>query len=146
MAGVAPTAQGHAVLLVVDEDKKALPIFIGGTEALSIQLRLGGRGFHRPLTHDLFDRALERMGGRVHSVRVDKLEGGTFIGSLILEAEGRFHQLDARPSDCIALAVGAQAPIYVAKSVMDRAGVNLDRLPRVTEPPSEPEEPPGVAL
>ena len=127
VAGVTRLPQaGDAVLLVEDGRKRALPIFIGGTEALSIQLRLKKQPFTRPLTHDLLDSSIQRLGARVESVRVDKIESNVFHGTLVLvNASGRI-ELDARPSDAIAIAIGNGVPILVARKVIDHAGIDLD--------------------
>jgi bifunctional DNase/RNase len=149
VAGVThvPTG-GEVVLLVQDGTKRALPIFIGGTEALSIQLRLEKKAYKRPLTHDLFDSSVAKLGGRVESVRVDKIDDGIFYGTVVLvNGQSRF-ELDARPSDAIALAVGNQAPIQVAVSVFDHAGVDLEKVPGEIERRSEPgaEKPEPISL
>lgn len=123
---VTPTAAGEAVLLVDAESKLGIPIFIGGTEALSIRVRMEKREFVRPLTHDLYDRTLQKLGGRVESVRVDKLLENTYHGTVVLLGNGGRSELDARPSDAIALALGAGAPIFVAKGVLERAGLRVD--------------------
>lgn len=131
---VAETAAGMVVLLADDPDPakaRLLPIFIGGTEALSIQNRLEGKRFPRPLTHDLYDRTLSALGGRVVEVRVLRLEGTTFIGAVYVEREGgELVEIDARPSDAIALAIGNDAPIHVAEKVLVAAGVTKDELDR----------------
>jgi bifunctional DNase/RNase len=132
--GVAPTDHGSAVVLTDAGRKRALLIFVGSTEALSIELRLSKRTYPRPLTHDLFDSALERLGARVESVRVEKLEDNTFFGRVVLLDEGRRIELDARSSDAIALALGSGVPIYVAREVIERAGVDLDTLENVPLP------------
>ena len=95
---------------------------------MSIQLRLDGRTFKRPLTHDLVDSVLARLGGEVLSVRVDRVEDEIFYGTLVLKNGGGQVELDSRPSDAIALAVGSNAPIYVAQGVIDAAGMRLDEL------------------
>lgn len=140
VGGVTPTSAGEAVLLVDTLSNTAIPIFIGGTEALSIQLRLEKRAFVRPLTHDLYDATLERLGGHVESVRVDKLENNTFYGTVILKLERRADriELDARPSDAIALAIGNRAPIHVARAVVDEAGIKLDDLRHGKDPVKNP--------
>jgi uncharacterized protein len=139
---------GDAVLLVEDAKRRALPIFIGGTEALSIELRLKKRSFPRPLTHDLYDRTVHELGGRVESVRVDKLENNTFYGTVIvLEGRHRF-ELDARPSDAIALALGNGAPIQVSRTLLEHAGLDLDKIPETHEEDQLDDErrPPPVSL
>ena len=126
VGGVAPG--GSAVVLVDGPGDIAVPIFIGGAEAMSIQLRLDGRAFKRPLTHDLVDSVLARFGGEVASVRVDRVEDEIFYGTLVLKNGSKQLELDSRPSDAIALAVGSNAPIYVAQGVIDAAGMRLDEL------------------
>ena len=116
---------GDAVLLVEDGKKRAVPIFIGGTEALSIQLRLKKQPFTRPLTHDLLDASIQKLGGKVESVRVDKIESNVFHGTLVLSSGDKRFELDARPSDAVAIAIGNDVPIHVAASVLDHAGLDL---------------------
>jgi bifunctional DNase/RNase len=145
VAGAASLGAGHAVLLVDAEERRAVPIFIGGTEGHSIELRLTGGKARRPLTHDLFDSALAELGARVHSARVEKLEGGVYFGVLVLASEGRLRELDSRASDAVAMALGAAAPIFVARRVLEQAGVPLDSLEDggVAEPAPSP---PHIAL
>jgi len=126
--GIAPTTQGNAVLLVDEKRGRAVPVFVGDSEALSIQLRLEKRRYARPLTHDLLDAMLARLGGRIDSVRVEKLENNVFFGIVVVRDGARRMELDARTSDAVALAVGSDAPIYVNERVLERAGVSLDDL------------------
>jgi len=135
-----------AVLLVEDGTKVALPIFIGGTEALSIHLRLDKQKFTRPLTHDLFDSAVAKLGGHVESVRVDKLENNVFLGTVVLAGGSGNIDLDARPSDAIAIALGNGAPIHVAREVLERAGLDLDALPPPADDALDEQRPPPVSL
>jgi bifunctional DNase/RNase len=121
--------QQAALLLVDDPPQIVLPIFIGGTEGASIHGRLTGDPPPRPLTHDLLDHVLRELHGTIVQVQVDELRtgdggGGTFIGSIFVRdgRSKRVIRLDARPSDAIALALGARCPIYVAKQVLDAAG------------------------
>jgi uncharacterized protein len=143
--GVAPTQQGSAVLLVDEEKRRAVPIFVGETEALSIRMRLDKRRYTRPLTHDLMDSALDKLGARVEFVRVDKLEDGVFIGTVVLRDGTRRIELDARSSDAVALALGRQVPIFVAKQVIDVSGVDLDHMPE-PKPDESDRRPDPVAL
>lgn len=141
---VVSIGQGDAVLLVDPANERVVPIFVGGTEALSIRLRAAGERFHRPLTHDLLDSIVKRMGGEVVKVHVDDLKGNTFVGRVYVWTGDRLVDVDARPSDAIAIALGNHAPIYVAKRVFDAAGIrkkDLDDpehmreiLPRAKEP------------
>lgn len=128
VGGVAPTAQGNAVLLVDAEKKLGIPIFIGQAEALAIQLRLEKRRYDRPLTHDLMDSMMGKLGGRVESVRVDKVQDNIYFGTVILATGAERIELDSRSSDAVALAVGSDAPIFVAEQVVKRAAVSLEQL------------------
>lgn len=123
---VIPSTHGNAVMLVDGAAKRALLVFVGETEALSIHLRLQGEHYTRPLTHDLFDDVLEGVGARVHSARVDRLHDDIFFGVVSIEQDGKLRDYDSRSSDAIALALGNDAPIFVASEVMKRASVELD--------------------
>jgi uncharacterized protein len=114
---------GGAVILVDADRTKAVAIYVGGTEATSISVRNAHEKYVRPLTHDLLDTVLERFGGRVIAARVDSIENNVFIGTLMLQKGERALEIDARASDAIAMAIGARAPIYVARTVIARAGV-----------------------
>lgn len=141
VVGAAPVGAGHAVLLVDEAERTAIPIFVGGSEGLSIELRLAKERYQRPLTHDLFDKALSDLDTRVHSARVVELKGGTYFAVLVLATRERTFELDARASDAIAMALGSGAPVFVAEKVFEQAGVALDALmdgglPRETERPN----------
>ena len=119
-----PTPEGLAVVLSDAEDQNVVvPIFIGGTEALSIELRMRHEPPKRPLTHDLLDAMLREMRAELVKVHVDNIQDGVFYGRVFLKHGGRAIEINARPSDAIALAIGAGVPIFVAKSVLDEAGI-----------------------
>jgi bifunctional DNase/RNase len=120
--------EGGAILLVDPTAERVLPIFIGGTEAASIDVRMRNDKAPRPLTHDLLDALLARLHATLVKVQVDERGGGVFIGSLTLRVDKHVLHIDARPSDAIALAIGNHVPIYVAKQVMDEAGMRRDEL------------------
>lgn len=147
VAGVTRLSHGgDAVLLVEEGRKRAVPIFIGGTEALSIQLRLKKQPFTRPLTHDLLDSSIKKLGGRVESVRVDKIESNVFYGTLVLVNGSGHIELDARPSDAIAIAIGNEVPIHVSRKVIDHAGLDLDGEDLDDLPAPQGERPPPISL
>ncbi|MBN1936788.1 MAG: bifunctional nuclease family protein [Anaerolineae bacterium] len=114
----------RAVLLKEVGDERQLPIFIHSTEADAILLELQGYPQHpRPLTHDLLKNVIEDLGGVLQYVEVNDLKDDIFYALLHVAQDGREVDIDARPSDSIALAVRAKVPIYVAESVMERAGI-----------------------
>ncbi|MBM4356919.1 MAG: bifunctional nuclease family protein [Deltaproteobacteria bacterium] len=124
---------GHILLLSDPISGRLLPLFVSGTEGRSLDLRLRKQRFERPLTHDLLDAALVELGGKVVRAQVDELVDGTFHGSLVLVANGRTVRLDARPSDAVALAVGAEAAVVVSADVMQARGLSVEDLARAHE-------------
>jgi bifunctional DNase/RNase len=113
----------HVVILKETARDRYLPIWIGPWEANAIALRLQGVAPERPLTHDLFARALVELGVGVRRIIVSDLSEETFRARIVLEQDGATKELDARPSDAIALAIRAGVPIFATDAVLDRAGV-----------------------
>jgi bifunctional DNase/RNase len=120
VAAVLATKGGPAVVLRDEAEEALVPIWIGASEAHSIQLRMDGRRFPRPLTHDLLDAIVHDLGGTIVAVHVDDLEGEAFVGTVFVRRGKETTQYDARASDGIALAVGSGAPIFVSKAVIAR--------------------------
>lgn len=141
-AFVVATEVGAALLLSKDEEPKddsiVIPIFIGGTEAISIDVRLRKSAFPRPLTHDLMDKTLAALGGKVVQSRIVRLDGTTFIGEIVVARDKETFTIDARPSDAIALAIGNDAEIWVAPEVLKKSGLKRNELEEET-----PERKPG---
>ncbi|HUG48202.1 MAG TPA: bifunctional nuclease family protein [Candidatus Limnocylindria bacterium] len=113
----------HVVILRDTVRERYLPIWIGPWEANAIAMRLQGVTPERPMTHDLFSQTLEELGVVVKQIVVSDLADDTFRARLLLELDGRSVDVDARPSDAIALAVRAGVPIFATDAVLDRAGV-----------------------
>ena len=118
-------SSGGAYALVLGEinGNRRLPIIIGAFEAQAIALELEKIQPPRPMTHDLLRDALEAFGAEVLDVVIDELREGTFFAKIRYIHDGDEGQLDARPSDAIALAVRVDAPVYVAPSVLEEAGI-----------------------
>jgi len=131
-------ADGGAVLLLDESSNRVVPIFIGGTEAASIQLRMRGEPPVRPLTHDLLDAIVKKLHASIVKVQVDELRDGIYIGSVFLRSDKHIYRIDARPSDAMALAIGNKVPIYLAKKVIDEAGVPRDEIMRQIAPAGGP--------
>jgi uncharacterized protein len=115
------TGGAYAILLKELEGHRRLPIIIGAFEAQAIALEMEGIKPPRPLTHDLLKQITDNLGAIVNEVIIDELRENTFFAKIIMEVSGLTQEVDARPSDAIALAVRAEAPIYVAATVMDAA-------------------------
>jgi bifunctional DNase/RNase len=117
----------HVVILKDTERERFLPIWIGPWEANAIAMKLQGLTPERPLTHDLFAGVLEELGATVREVVIADLADETFHARILIDAGGRLHEIDSRPSDALALAVRTGVRIYAAEAVLDRAGVEADR-------------------
>jgi len=113
----------HVVLLKQTERERYLPIWIGPWEANAIATRLQGVTPERPMTHDLFIATLAELGVTLSRVIVSSLTEETFHATLELERDGRISNIDARPSDALALAVRTGVRIFVSTEVLERAGV-----------------------
>lgn len=120
-------SQHRLVVLRDVEEERYLPIWIGQFESEAITLELQGMVRERPLTHDLLKSTIQQMGGSVRHIHINNLSKDVFFAVINIDAQGETIEIDARPSDAIALAVRLDAPIYVDKSVMDRAGIRPDR-------------------
>lgn len=115
------TGGAYAILLKEIDGNRRLPIIIGQFEAQAIALEMEGIKPPRPLTHDLLKSVIDNLGGTVIEIVVNELRENTFYAKIVLDLSGLTNEIDARPSDAIALAVRADAPIYVAESVMQAA-------------------------
>ena len=115
----------RVVLLRQGKEGRVLPIWIGQFEAEAIAIPLNRVEVRRPLTHDLVGSIVSALGARVERVVINDFTEGIFHARLVLETHDRHLEIDSRPSDAIAVALRAGAPIYVARFVMDRAGVEI---------------------
>jgi len=130
---IAETPEGSAPVVILQNDEFVLPIYIGVSEAMAIHSALEKEVPPRPMTHDLFISVLEGLNASLSQVIIDDLEEGIFYARLILDFEGSQKEFDARPSDSIALALRANASIFVAKSVMEKAGIPRDEFDDVKD-------------
>lgn len=112
---------GFALLLKEVEGERRLPIIIGHFEAQAIAFEIEGLKPPRPLTHELLKTILESLNFTVESVVINELRDSTFFAKIKLDTDD-IDEIDARPSDAIALALKFSAPIFVAKDVMDEIG------------------------
>jgi hypothetical protein len=113
----------HVVILREADRERYLPIWIGSWEAQSIAMKLQGIEAERPLTHDLLASILGDLGVSVRRIVVSDLADETYRARIVLASDGDDHEIDARPSDAIALAVRVAAPIFATEAVLDRASV-----------------------
>ncbi len=120
------TGGAYALVLGEIEGTRRLPIIIGGFEAQAIALELEKIQTPRPMTHDLLRNVFEAVGAEVTEIIIDDLRDGTFYAKIRFIHNGEEMQLDARPSDAVALAVRVEAPIFVAEHVMAEASLPVD--------------------
>jgi hypothetical protein len=116
----------HDQLIVLKEKggSRILPIVIGLNEASAIKLKISGFTPPRPLTHDLLHSAIENLEASIDKIIIDKLEENTFHAKIVLKTNsGQTKFIDARPSDSIALAVRAHAPIFVEDEVLRQSEI-----------------------
>ncbi len=116
----------HVVILKDPVGDRYLPIWIGAWEASAIAMRLQGLQAERPLTHDLFAAALERLGVRVERVVISELADETYHARIHLARDGYQVEVDARPSDALALAVRAEVQIFADEEVLAQAALASD--------------------
>ena len=117
-------SQMGIVLLQEIEGNRILPVWVGIFEAQAILFKLQNQYFPRPLTHDLLKSAIIHLGGKVKHVYINKVEHSTFYAQICIIQNGKEIVVDSRPSDAIAVALRADAPIFVDEKVMDNNGVD----------------------
>ncbi|XDD45388.1 bifunctional nuclease domain-containing protein [Leptospira sp. WS39.C2] len=125
ISDISLTNVGFAVFLRPkdSEDKRVVPIFIGPLETHSITTVIDGTKPPRPMTHDLMLYMLTSLGATVLKITIEEIIDSTFYAKIQLRRDEEIITLDARPSDSIALALRANAPIFIAKSVLDETGI-----------------------
>ncbi len=116
-----PSTNTPIVILEDLEEERALPIWVGIFEANAIALEMESVPTPRPMTHDLIKNILEGIQAEVRRIVVNDLQDNTFYAVIFLSLNGTEVTIDSRPSDAIALALRVDAPIFVAKKVLDEA-------------------------
>ncbi len=130
IAGLHQTPSGtgaYALILREVNGTRNLPIIIGAFEAQAIAMELEGIKPPRPLTHDLTKNLIEALGATLVEIIIDELRDNTFYAKLILDISSMSQEIDARPSDAIALSVRFKCPIYASETVMREASFEIDQ-------------------
>jgi hypothetical protein len=127
-------SQYRVVILKDTTSDRYLPIWIGPCEADAITVELNEMPPQRPLTHDLLKSTIREMGGRVVHILISDLRSDVYYARVVVELNGREIEIDSRPSDALALAVRVKSPIFIAESVMDRAGIEPEEDVESTAP------------
>jgi len=116
------------IVLLENESGSMLPIYIGHLEALSIGNVLKNISPPRPMTHDLLINIFDRLGIRIEGVIIDEKVDNVYYARLLIRKDQTLMQFDARPSDCIAVALRAKAPIKIRKKVLKDSEIEMSRL------------------
>ena len=116
-----PITSTPIVILKDKDEKKAIPIWIGLFEASAIATQLEKVAFSRPMTHDLLTEMLKTLGVKVLRVEINDLRNNTFFADIHIERSGEVLIVDSRPSDAIAVALRADAPIFVDETVIEKS-------------------------
>ena len=114
------------VLLKTADGNKFLPIWIGHPEAAAILMKLQSQAPPRPMTHDLLSDMLEQLGAQVVRITVTELRENTFYAQITVQQDGAEIEVDSRPSDAIALAIRAEAPIFAADRVIEESAIEFE--------------------
>ena len=114
------------VLLKTTDGNKFLPIWIGHPEAAAILMKLQGATTPRPMTHDLVTEMLSQLDAQVVRITVTELRDSTFYAQITVQQDGSEIEIDSRPSDAIALAIRAEAPIFVADRVIEESAIEFE--------------------
>ncbi len=121
------TRSGSPIVVLHDlENKKALPIWIGSAEASAIIRKIEKLAVARPMTHDLVVDVVDKTGYTVDRVEINDVEEETYFATIFLTKEDEVIEIDSRPSDAIAIAMRAEAPIFVTENVLMDGAVSTD--------------------
>ncbi len=141
--GIGIDPQSQPLVLLRDEERKTfVPIWIGPPEAVSIQMELDKKVPPRPMTHDLLTNILNDLGIRLEKVTINSFSERVYYASLHLLMPGATlaQEVDARPSDAIALALRARCQILVAQDVAQQHGIQIDEASEITEAHGEEDD------
>jgi uncharacterized protein len=133
-----PITNTPIVILKDLQENKAIPIWIGLFEASAIATEIEKIVFSRPMTHDLLNECLKALNATVSKIEIVDIRNNTFFANIYLNREGQDFTIDARPSDAIALALRAHAPIFVDDNVISKSrnvdfGIKIDDLDKLKE-------------
>jgi uncharacterized protein len=120
--GLDQNTNSPVVLLKERDGERVLPIWIGPAEASAIAMELQGVKAQRPMTHDLLKHVIVGLGGELRRVTITNVRDNTYFAELLIRRDEQMVQIDARPSDSIALALRLHAPIYTSDDLLDQSG------------------------
>jgi len=120
-------------VVLLKEGERVMPIWIGPNEAAAIQGVLEGTTLPRPTTHDLLERVIQRFNGSVRRVIITREKEGIYYALIVLEKDKTLHELDARPSDSIVMALKFKAPVFIPRSLFNQRSIPLSEQETIEE-------------
>jgi len=128
-----PEVNAHAVVLVSTAGDLLVPLFVDPETALSVALRLAHQRPPGPLAPELLSGVLDKVGGKITALRVDGLERNEYTGRVRVEQGGQSFDLAARPTDALALALEADAPVYASRQMVQDSGITREEIEQLKE-------------
>ena len=141
--GLDSASKTYVVILQEKNGDRLLPIWIGQPEAESIVMQMNGMKRERPLTHDLCKSLIVGLGGTLRRVQITKVQKSTYYAELHVERDDAIVQIDARPSDSIAIALRLSAPIFAQESLLTMVETESDEAEFTASPADPSADPPG---
>ena len=132
--GLDRATNSPVVILQEKDGERVLPIWIGPAEASAIAMHLAGVKFARPLTHDLIRQLIVGLGGELRRVTITQVKDNTYFAELHIHRDDHIIQIDARPSDSIAVALRLNAPIFTRDELLERSSIETVESSDVAEP------------
>jgi len=117
------TSEQQMIVLKEHNGQRSIPIIIGIVEVFAIDRRLKGLKSPRPMTHDLLENIIKKLGAKIEKIVITDLCNHTFYAKIHMSRNGKIIKIDSRPSDAIALGVASDAPIYVADHVFEKSSL-----------------------
>jgi uncharacterized protein len=128
-----PDSNTPIIILKTEDSEQVIPIWIGLLEATAIASALRGMAFDRPMTHDLLKNVVETLGGTLVKIEVSDIVNDTYYARIHIATELEEIEMDARPSDAVALALRFEAPIYVDDRVIEKSGKKIESVEAADE-------------
>jgi uncharacterized protein len=132
--GLDRTTNTPVVILQEQEGERVLPIWIGPAEASAIAMELAGVKFSRPLTHDLLKQVIVGLGADLRKVIITQVKENTYYAELHIYRGDAVIQIDARPSDSIAVALRLKAPIFTSETLLEHTSIETGETPGAGSP------------
>ncbi|MDY6966406.1 MAG: bifunctional nuclease family protein [Halobacteriota archaeon] len=121
------------VVFLSDENDNIVPIYVGIAEAISINGALRKETTPRPMTHDLMVSILDSLEAKITKILIDDIDDGVYYARLFIQYNASTKELDARPSDCLALALRTDVSVFVSEDVFEKVSMKKDDFEQLRE-------------